>query len=739
MQKTTFYDFEILSTLGQGAYSTVYLVKRKKDSKQYALKSIIMEKLSKIEQQNSLNEIRILSSIYHPNIISYKEAFWNNKNKTLNIIMEYCDDGDLESKINIMRRNKIRFNEDLIWIYTIQILFGLKALHNKGVIHRDLKSANIFLSKLNSKCKIGDLNTGKILKNNKNKNLINYQIGTPSYFPPEGWRNEKITYKCDIWSLGCIVYEMCALKLPFKGKNMHELKENICKGKYEKISSRYSKELSDFIKTLLEIDIDKRPNCDMILESNIIKNKLNQLEELNYIVKENNKIYNDESSIMDTIEYKNLWDLENKIPNKKKYTKNNIVETNNNIDLEETIKNESSFSQCSFLDFANYINEEKNIKTKKDNINNKPIFKKIDMSKNNKMKNINRELLISKDFVKNINKNRSCQNLECYKEKNKSRIENSFKKLNKSYNNNNRRSYSNKINKYKNNIRIQIHIATTNKSELINLKNSLTINGTIKNSKKKLQLSNSKDKNMMHKKDDNLKYKSNKFNMYKINRKNSNRNKNANKDKKIILENKINSTFKKGEIKTSNYTNYKNYKSEKYSKLFINNQSNVYFNFDTNSRRNQNSKEQIRSIRTKKLEISNNNIYNSKSKNKTFTNEIFLKKQRASNTSKKNVDKKINLYSTNKTKRTMNESTISTKTSKRKPISSLKLFQIETEKKNNHIKLTKSLVSMNPFYKKYNNTFVSDISKKIKNCIRNNININISSKLMTIRKNCTNI
>ena len=99
MQKTTFDDFEIIRTLGQGAFSTVFLVKRKKDNKQYALKSIKMENLSKIEQQNSVNEVRILSSIVHPNIISYKESFWNWNNKTLNIIMEYCDDGDLESKI----------------------------------------------------------------------------------------------------------------------------------------------------------------------------------------------------------------------------------------------------------------------------------------------------------------------------------------------------------------------------------------------------------------------------------------------------------------------------------------------------------------------------------------------------------------------------------------------------------------------------------------------------------------
>ena len=730
MKKTTFYDFEILSTLGQGAYSTVYLVKRKKDNKQYALKSIIMEKLSKIEQQNNLNEIRILSSIYHPNIISYKEAFWNSKNKTLNIIMEYCDDGDLETKINTMKRNKIKFDENLIWIYTIQILFGLKALHDKGVIHRDLKSANIFLSKLNSKCKIGDLNTGKILKNN-NKNPINYQIGTPPYASPEVWKNQKISYKCDIWALGCIVYEMCTLRLPFKGKNMHELKENICKGKYEKISLRYSKELWDFIQTLLEVDIDKRPNCDMILESNIIKNKLKVLKELNYIVKEKNKINNDESSIMDTIEYKNLWDLENKIPNKKKYTQNNIIDTNVNMDLEETIKNESSFSQCSVLDFANYINEENDINTRKENINSYPIYKNIDKIKNNKIKNINKEILISNDFSTN-NNNKSCKNLEYFNEKKKLCIEKP-KKRNKSYNNNNNRANSNKINKYKNNIRIHIQIATTNKLVLKNLKNALTKKCSLQNSKKHLYLSNMSDLNIRKKKKDTPQLKSNKFNLYKTNQKN----KNENNNKKIILtESKITTISKKGEIKQSNYTNFKNYKSEKYSKLYINNKTNASSNCDTNFKRSINSKENIRTIPTKKIELSFNNIYNLKSKNKAFTNDLFIKKQRTSNNTNKMTEKQLNSLHKNKTKKIAVEKNISNKLNKKKPSLSIKLFKIDRDKSNS-IKLTKSLIGINPFYKKYNNTFVSDMSKKIKNCIKNNINI--SSKLINIKKNSTNL
>ena len=112
MQKTSFNDFEFIRTLGKGAFSTVYLVKRKADQKFYALKSIIMEKLKENEQQNSVNEIRILSSISHPNIIGFKESFFNEKNKTLNIVMEYCDDGDLETKIKNMKRNRQRFEDN---------------------------------------------------------------------------------------------------------------------------------------------------------------------------------------------------------------------------------------------------------------------------------------------------------------------------------------------------------------------------------------------------------------------------------------------------------------------------------------------------------------------------------------------------------------------------------------------------------------------------------------------------
>ena len=91
-------DFEKIKELGKGSFGSVYLVRRKEDHKIYALKSVYIEKLNKKEQQNSVNEVRILASVNHPNVIGYKEAFWDDVQNTLNIVMEYADDGDYEMK-----------------------------------------------------------------------------------------------------------------------------------------------------------------------------------------------------------------------------------------------------------------------------------------------------------------------------------------------------------------------------------------------------------------------------------------------------------------------------------------------------------------------------------------------------------------------------------------------------------------------------------------------------------------
>lgn len=93
---------------------------------------------------------------------------------------------------------------------------GLKKLHSNNIIHRDIKSANLFLTKDFDFIKLGDLNVAKITKNNFAKT----QIGTPYYLAPEIWKNNIYDYRCDIFSLGVVIYEMASLKLPFEANNI---------------------------------------------------------------------------------------------------------------------------------------------------------------------------------------------------------------------------------------------------------------------------------------------------------------------------------------------------------------------------------------------------------------------------------------------------------------------------------------------------------------------------------------
>ena len=140
-------NFIIGKNLGKGAFGSVVLVTRKEDHKVYAMKSINIGKLDFKEKEAALNEVRILASLSHPNIIGYKEAFYDENSRTLNIIMEYADDGDISHKVQENLKRRLRFEESTIWEWIIQILKGLKYLHDNKIMHRDLKCANIFLMK----------------------------------------------------------------------------------------------------------------------------------------------------------------------------------------------------------------------------------------------------------------------------------------------------------------------------------------------------------------------------------------------------------------------------------------------------------------------------------------------------------------------------------------------------------------------------------------------------------------
>ena len=262
-------DFEQVKEIGSGSFGTVLMVKRKTDGQVYAMKRVKVAKMSIKDRENALNEVRMLASLCHPNVVDYKEAFYDEESTTLNIIMEYADEGDLSLKIKNHKAAKKFIPEAEIWSCLIQTVNGLKSLHDKKIMNRDLKSANIFLMK-NGTVKIGDLNVSKLVK----LQFLYTQTGTPYYASPEVWSEKPYEFKSDIWSLGCIIYEMACLKPPFRAQSMEQLYKSVIRGVYEPIPSLYSKELRDIIATLLQTDAAKRPNCEGLLGNSLIRKKM---------------------------------------------------------------------------------------------------------------------------------------------------------------------------------------------------------------------------------------------------------------------------------------------------------------------------------------------------------------------------------------------------------------------------------------------------------------------------------
>lgn len=174
-----------------------------------------------------------------PTLLSTRKLFWTRPLRVcgkladeLSIVMEYADDGDLFQKIVQHKKNGTYFGEPVIWQIFIQVMRGLRALHELKIMHRDLKSANVFLNK-DRTVKLGDMNVSKVLK----KGLSQTQTGTPYYArqvqahaSPEVWRDMPYDMKSDMWSLGCVLYESIMLKPPFRAEDMQGLYKKVIKG-----------------------------------------------------------------------------------------------------------------------------------------------------------------------------------------------------------------------------------------------------------------------------------------------------------------------------------------------------------------------------------------------------------------------------------------------------------------------------------------------------------------------------
>ena len=258
--------------LGKGSYGRVYKAKRISDGQSYAVKVINLRQLNHREIEDSVNEIRLMASFTSPYIITFYQAFCDDRR--LCIVTEYARLGDLAHLIDRRRRQNNPLQENIIWRFLIQLLEGLKVLHNAGVVHRDIKSANVLLSAPDL-IKIGDLGISTVLHS---RQLARTQIGTPLYLAPEVWKKRAYDHKCDMWSLGVLLYEMMTFNFPFIGRNDKDLSHKICSGYYI-IPKGYSSDLLSILRRLLQVNPSMRPNVNDILNLKCVKDRANMINQ----------------------------------------------------------------------------------------------------------------------------------------------------------------------------------------------------------------------------------------------------------------------------------------------------------------------------------------------------------------------------------------------------------------------------------------------------------------------------
>ena len=269
---TTVNDFIFEKMIGRGSFAKVYRVINKNNKQVYAIKKLKISEINKLGPKYIVNEIKFLASHNCQNIINYQTVFLDAD--FIYIVMQYAQKGDILQIIKKHKINNTKLTEKEILHYFIQICFALQYLHKNNIIHRDIKSSNIFIDSSNS-IKIGDFGIIKIMQNYMM--YANTLIGTPLYMSPEIYKNERYNTKTDIWSLGCILYEMMTLTQPFTANNIHDLKYKIFSGKYNLTEiNKYSNELKQLLKTLLSTNSYIRPSIDNILTSNYIKNYIDQ-------------------------------------------------------------------------------------------------------------------------------------------------------------------------------------------------------------------------------------------------------------------------------------------------------------------------------------------------------------------------------------------------------------------------------------------------------------------------------
>ena len=259
-------NYEFLGNIGQGMSGKVYKARHKKENRFYAIKKLNFNEINEKERIAIQDEVNLLKQLKHPNIVTYKDSFFDSDN-CLNIVMVFCELGDMYTKIH--KQKGEYFPEEQILLWLAQLCLALSYVHDKQILHRDIKTQNIFIQNEHT-IRIGDFGIAKGY--NQNQDLGGSLIGTPLYMAPEVYNSsKKYSFRSDIWSLGCCIFEMCNLKNAFEAKSWNAVFVKVNKGQRAQLNSRYSLDMKNLVDSMLSVNGKNRPTIASILEKPFMK------------------------------------------------------------------------------------------------------------------------------------------------------------------------------------------------------------------------------------------------------------------------------------------------------------------------------------------------------------------------------------------------------------------------------------------------------------------------------------